>query len=371
MRRSLALLFPMLLALSAQANDPPPSKPIKPASAKEEASSSASASASASAKEERKSSSKEGKESKESAKEAAARAKEALAADELAARIAERLSVIRKDKDEAAARSQPRPVVRPAYAPPVRRPESARAKTDHGTNSAAAAGALAASHADIHWSYQGEGGPLNWGKLNTANAKCDSGDRQSPIDIRDGIKVNLDPIAFDYKPSRFSVLDNGHTIQVNIGAGNYINVLGHNYELVQFHFHKPSEERVNGKSFEMVAHLVHKDADGKLAVVAVLIERGKSHSLVQQVWNNLPLEKNDPVQALTTMDMNDILPVKRDYYTYMGSLTTPPCSEGVLWLVMKEPVEISPDQLIIFSRLYPMNARPIQKNSGRLIKESN
>ena len=370
MRRSLALLLPMLLALSAQANDPPPSKPIKPASAKEEASGSASASASASAaaKEERKPASKE---SKESAKEAAIRAKEALAADELAARIAERLSVIRKDKDEAAARSAPKPVMRPSYAPPIRRPEVARPKSDHGTNSASAAGGLAASHADIHWSYKGEGGPLNWGKLNAANAKCDSGERQSPIDIRDGIKVDLDPIAFDYKPSRFSVIDNGHTIQVNIGAGNYINVLGHNYELVQFHFHKPSEERVNGKSFEMVAHLVHKDADGKLAVVAVLIERGKSHSLVQHVWNNLPLEKNDPVQALTTMDMNDILPVKRDYYTYMGSLTTPPCSEGVLWLVMKEPVEISPDQLAIFSRLYPMNARPIQKNSGRLIKESN
>ncbi|MBC3910374.1 carbonic anhydrase [Undibacterium umbellatum] len=367
MRRSLALLLPMLLALSAQANDPPPSKPIKPASAKEESSSPASASA----KEERKPSSKESKDSKESAKEAAIRAKEALAADELAARIAERLSVIRKEKDEAAARSVPRPVVRPSYAPAVRKPESVKTKNDHGTNSAAAAGGQAASHANIHWSYKGEGGPLNWGKLNAANAKCDIGERQSPIDIRDGIRVDLDPIAFDYKPSRFSVIDNGHTIQVNIGAGNYINVMGINYELVQFHFHKPSEERVNGKSFEMVAHLVHKDADGKLAVVAVLIERGKSHSLVQQVWNNLPLEKNDPVQALTTMDMSDILPVKRDYYTYMGSLTTPPCSEGVLWLVMKEPVEISPDQLAIFSRLYPMNARPIQKNSGRLIKESN
>jgi len=372
MRRYLALLVTMLMAAAVHANDPPPSKPIKPASAKEEAS--GSASASASAKEERKPSVKE---SKESAKEAAARAKEALAADELAARIADRLSVIRKEKDDSVSRTAPRAAVRSPYAPPIRRPEPAKPKNEHGTNggggtnSATAAGGMAASHADIHWSYQGEGGPLNWGKLNAANAKCDVGERQSPIDIRDGIKVNLDPIAFDYKPSRFSVLDNGHTIQVNIGAGNYINVLGHNYELVQFHFHKPSEERVNGKSFEMVAHLVHKDTDGKLAVVAVLIERGKAHSLVQQVWNNLPLEKNDPVQALTTMDLNDILPVKRDYFTYMGSLTTPPCSEGVLWLVMKEPVEISPDQLLIFSRLYPMNARPIQKNSGRLIKESN
>jgi carbonic anhydrase len=373
----LALLLPMLMALPAVANDPPPattSKPIKPASAKEEASASASGSASAATKEERKPSAKESKESaKEAAKEAAAKAKEALAADELAARIADRLSVIRKEKDEAATRSAPRPMVRSPYAPPVRRPETVKAKTEnageHGVGTASATSMV--SLRDVHWSYQGDGGPLNWGKLNAANAKCDLGDRQSPIDIRDGIRVDLDPIAFDYKPSRFTVVDNGHTIQVNMGAGNYINVLGHNYELVQFHFHKPSEERVNGKSFEMVAHLVHKDADGKLAVVAVLIERGKGHSLVQQVWNNLPLEKNDPVQPLTAIDMNQILPVKRDYYTYMGSLTTPPCSEGVLWLVMKEPIEISPDQLAIFSRLYPMNARPIQKNSGRLIKESN
>lgn len=361
MRRYLALFVTLLMATSAWAEDAPPSKPIKAASAKEEAS--------APAKEERKASSKESKDSKESAKEAALRAKEALAADELAARIAERLSVIRKEKDDAAARTMARPVARSSYAPPVRRYDTAKSKGEHGANGTGSASA-SIPHGDIHWSYQGEGGPLNWGKLNPANAKCDSGERQSPIDIRDGIKVDLDPIVFDYKASRFSVLDNGHTIQVNIGAGNYISVLGHNYELVQFHFHKPSEERVNGKSFEMVAHLVHKDTDGNLAVVAVLIERGKAHSLVQHVWNNLPLEKNEPVQALSTMDMNDILPVKRDYFTYMGSLTTPPCTEGVLWLVMKEPIEISPDQLAIFSRLYPMNARPIQKNSGRLIKES-
>ena len=147
--------------------------------------------------------------------------------------------------------------------------------------------------------------------------------------------------------------------------------MGRNYELVQFHFHKPSEERVNGRGFEMVVHLVHKDADGKFAVIAVLIERGKPQSAIQQVWNNLPLEKNQPQDALSALDLNQILPVKRDYYTYMGSLTTPPCTEGVLWMVMKEPIELSPEQLAIFNRLYPMNARPIQKSSGRLIKESN
>ncbi|MBI3283346.1 MAG: carbonic anhydrase family protein [Burkholderiales bacterium] len=354
MRRYLALLCSLLMLASAQANEPASSKPIKPASAE----------SAAPAKEERKSSVRE---AKEAAKEAAAKAKDALAADELAAKIAERLAVIRKDKDEAAARLGPRPVVRSPYAPSLKKAESNKTRVEAAEHT----GLASNNHGEVHWSYQGEGGPLNWAKLNPANAKCDSGERQSPIDIRDGIRVDLEPIAFDYKPSRFNVIDNGHTIQVNIGAGNYISVLGHNYELVQFHFHKPSEERVNGKSFEMVAHLVHKDADGRLAVVAVLLERGKAHSLVQAVWNNLPLEKNEAVQPLTALDMNQILPVKRDYYTYMGSLTTPPCSEGVLWLVMKEPVEISADQLAIFSRLYPMNARPLQKISGRLIKESN
>ena len=108
-----------------------------------------------------------------------------------------------------------------------------------------------------------------------------------------------------------------------------------------------------------------------LAVVALLIERGKANALIQNVWNNLPLEKNDPVNALNNIDLSQLLPKGREYYTYMGSLTTPPCSEGVLWLVMKENIELSPDQIGIFSRLYPMNARPIQKQAGRLIKESN
>lgn len=159
-------------------------------------------------------------------------------------------------------------------------------------------------------------------------------------------------------------------MQVNVGPGNYISLLGHNYELVQFHFHKPSEERINGQSFEMVVHLVHKDGDGKLAVVAVLLQRGETQGVIQTVWNNLPLEKNDPVQPLVTMDVSQLLPQQREYYTYMGSLTTPPCTEGVLWIVLKQPVEISSEQLAIFNRLYPMNARPVQRTSGRVIKES-
>ncbi len=222
-----------------------------------------------------------------------------------------------------------------------------------------------------HWEYAGAGGPETWGQLKPEFAKCSSGARQSPIDIRDGIKVNLDPVQFDYKPSGFRVIDNGHTVQVNVGTGNSIEVMGRRYDLVQFHFHRPSEERINGKQFDMVAHLVHKDLDGRLAVVAVLLDRGAAQSLIQSVWNNLPLEKGEEVAARVSIDLNALLPTERSYFTYMGSLTTPPCSEGVLWMVMKNPVQISAEQIGIFARLYPMNARPIQQASGRLIKESN
>jgi carbonic anhydrase len=220
------------------------------------------------------------------------------------------------------------------------------------------------------WSYEGETGPANWGR-HPAWGACGKGSRQSPIDLRDGIKVDLEPITFDYKPSAFSVIDNGHTIQVNVGPGNTITLQNRSYELQQFHFHRPSEERINGKGFEMVVHLEHKDSEGKLAVVAVLLERGKAQNMIQTVWNNLPLEKNDTVSPSIVLNVADVLPARREYFTYMGSMTTPPCSEGVLWMVMKEPVQASPAQMALFSRLYPLNARPVQPGSGRVVKESN
>jgi carbonic anhydrase len=224
---------------------------------------------------------------------------------------------------------------------------------------------------DGHWDYAGEAGPDAWGRLKPEFAKCSSGERQSPIDIRGGIAVQLEPIQFDYRTTGFSVIDNGHTVQVNLPAGNAITVLGRRFELLQFHFHRPSEERINGRQYDMVAHLVHKDAEGKLAVVAVLLDRGAAQPVIQAVWNALPLEKNEAQAAPGTIDLNKLLPEDRRYYTYMGSLTTPPCSEGVLWMVMKTPVPVSPEQVDIFAHLYPMNARPVQRVAGRLIKESN
>jgi carbonic anhydrase len=138
---------------------------------------------------------------------------------------------------------------------------------------------------------------------------------------------------------------------------------------VQFHFHKPSEERINGRNFDMVIHLVHKDAEGHLAVVAVLLQRGETQPQIQSVWNALPLERGSSLDSPVPIDLPALLPKDPHYLTYMGSLTTPPCTEGVLWLVMKQPVTVSQTQIDIFARLYPMNARPVQSADGRLIKD--
>lgn len=222
----------------------------------------------------------------------------------------------------------------------------------------------------IHWDYEGEGGPQNWGRLKSDFATCAQGQRQSPIDMWDGIKVDLSPIEFNYRPSRFRLVDNGHTLQAAIGGGS-ITVVGKTYNLVQIHFHRPSEERVNGKAYEMVAHLVHRSDDNQLAVVAILLEKGAEHPLIQTLWNYIPLEKNlEVVPPDAAIDLNQLLPEGRGYYTYMGSLTTPPCTEGVLWLVLQRPVQVSAEQIAIFSRLYRNNARPVQPLNGRLIKES-
>ncbi len=270
------------------------------------------------------------------------------------------------------------PAAGPAPATPARLAAAAQGSAAHGQESSGAKGhgaaAVPAAHGPAHlphWSYAGESGPDQWARLHPEYARCSTGQRQSPIDIRDGFRVDLENISFDYHPSAFRVIDNGHTVQVNLAAGSGLTISGRRYELVQFHFHRPSEERINGKQYEMVAHLVHKDSEGRLAVVAVLIERGTPQPVIQTVWNNLPLEQGEEVTAQVTLDTGRLLPDDRSYFTYMGSLTTPPCTEGVLWMVLKQPVQVSEQQIAIFSRLYPMNARPTQAAAGRMIKESN
>lgn len=249
-----------------------------------------------------------------------------------------------------------------ASAPPPPKPRVAKLKSVSVAPRPASA---------LHWSYAGAEGPEHWGDMASEWARCGNGKRQSPIDIRDGFKLELEAPLFEYQPSRFAVLDNGHTIQVNINTPNFTSLMGRRFQLVQFHFHRPSEERIEGRGYEMVVHLVHKDEEGRLMVMAVMIERGEANAQVQQVWNNLPLEKNETLTPSIRLDVMQMLPARREYYTYMGSLTTPPCSEGVLWVVMKQPITLSEQQIRIFARLYPMNARPLQAAGDRLIKESN
>lgn len=221
-----------------------------------------------------------------------------------------------------------------------------------------------------HWSYEGETGPANWAKLRPDYAACATGKRQSPIDIREGIRVNLENIRFDYKSMQFRIVDNGHTVQVNVGEGSSITVMGKRYTLQQFHFHRPSEERVNGRMYDMSVHLVHRNDEGQLAVVAVLLEKGAEHPLIQTLLNNLPLEQDSEMAPEESIDLSRLLPESRAYWTYMGSLTTPPCTEGVLWMVLKQPMPVASEQVAIFSRVFRNNSRPVQAANGRLIKET-
>ena len=289
---------------------------------------------------------------------AAAQKSEEDAEVDLSVRIAEKLAELRAKQAlhaEEAARA--------------RRAAEAKRKKEAAIAAAAAIEAAKPKNG-THWTYEGEFGPQNWSKINAAWAACNTGNRQSPIDLRDGIKVDLEQINFDYHPSSFNEIDNGHTIQVNVAGGNFLSVGGTTYELQQFHFHRPGEERINGKGTEMVVHLVHKSYDNKIAILAVLLERGDANPMIQTVWNNLPLEKHMTVTPSIVIDVNEILPARRDYFTYMGSLSEPPCTENVLWLVMKQPMTASPQQMALFSRLYPFNSRPVQQANGRMIKES-
>lgn len=223
--------------------------------------------------------------------------------------------------------------------------------------------------APIEWSYQGESRPENWHKLDPRYAICASGRRQSPIDVRDGIRVDLEAIRFAYPPATFSIVDTGKTVQVIPGAGSF-SLTGKTYNLIQMQFHLPAEVTVDGRRHDMAAHLVHRSVDGQLAVVVVFFERGNENPVVQTLWNYLPLERGMPVSPpQVAVDLEGLLPANRMYSTFMGSLTTPPCTEGVLWLVLKQPVQVSAEQLEVFARLYRNNIRPLQNPAGRLIKE--
>lgn len=227
------------------------------------------------------------------------------------------------------------------------------------------------SNSAHHWSYSGEGGPEHWGSLDSKFAACETGQAQSPIDIKTATKAELPALQFDYHPSPLTIVDNGHTIMVTYAPGSTLKVGDKVYELKQFHFHHPSEEQIHDKPGDMVAHLVHQDSEGRLAVVAVLLKSGSPNSVLDVLWSHLPKEKDQPISVPgVSINVKDLLPTALGYYTYPGSLTTPPCTEGVRWFVLKQRVEVSPEQLQAFAKLYPDNARPVQPLHGRTVQET-
>lgn len=222
---------------------------------------------------------------------------------------------------------------------------------------------------DILWSYEGENGPTKWSEVDSKFRACNNGKRQSPINIetRDVEKAGLKPILFSYQAGPAEIVNTGHTIQVNLpdsGSARFDNL---EHKLVQFHFHTPSEEKIDGMAQHMVAHLVHRAGDTRFAVVAVMFKLGKENKALKPVFDNLPQR-----QGLRTeiKDLNpaDFLPADPTYFSYTGSLTTPPCTEEVKWHVMKTPMEISYRQLASFKALYKMNARPVQPLNGRRVQ---
>ncbi|HEC16838.1 MAG TPA: carbonic anhydrase family protein [Sedimenticola sp.] len=216
-----------------------------------------------------------------------------------------------------------------------------------------------------HWGYAGAEGPDNWARLSPDYSAC-AGKNQSPINLTGFIEAELEPIKFDYKTGGNEILNNGHTVQVNYAKGSSIQVDGRTFNLLQFHFHAPSENHIKGKSYPLEAHLVHADQDGNLAVVALMFTEGAENKGLAKAWSQMPQHAGDKHALSSSVDVNEILPSNRDYYRFNGSLTTPPCSEGVRWLVLKEVATASKAQIEAFAHtLHHPNNRPLQAVNAR------
>ena len=220
----------------------------------------------------------------------------------------------------------------------------------------------------VPWSYDGDAGPAHWADLSPAFATCRDGVSQSPVDLTGNTEPKPRDLAFQYVSSPLAIVNNGHTIQANYAPGSVLISDGKHYTLLQFHFHRLSEHTVDGRPADMEMHLVHRDADGNLAVVGVFLTVGQHNEALHQVWANVPAEKSGKrLVDGVTVNAADLLPADLAYFSYTGSLTTPPCSESVRWFVMKRPVEVSLEQLAMFAALFPDNARPTQPLNERTV----
>jgi carbonic anhydrase len=223
-----------------------------------------------------------------------------------------------------------------------------------------------------HWGYTGHEGPANWGDLQPKYIECKLGGSQSPINISQEIVVktnDLKPIDFEYKTAASEIVNNGHSIQVNVHPGSFIKIDNKEFELKQFHFHTPSENQIEGKNFPLEAHFVHVAKDGAIAVVAVLYEDGKSNSVISKIWKKMPRIAYNRIKcALSPAMINQLLPKNKEYYRFDGSLTTPPCTEGVRWFVLKEYPSISKEEVAEFLHtMHHPNNRPVQPVNARKV----
>lgn len=225
---------------------------------------------------------------------------------------------------------------------------------------------------ETDWGYDGQAGPDYWGRLAPAFEVCGCGAAQSPIDISGVQEIQCQHIEFNYQPCALSLLNDGHNILITYEPGSFIIYHDDRYELLQFHFHHPSEHTIDGVAAPMELHFVHADPSGSLVVVGVMVHvGGKDNPALCQLFDNLPAIVGEPVLTSLTVDASRFLPAEHHYYMYTGSLTTPPCTEGVQWVIMTEPIIISAAQEKAFARLYPANARPIQDlNDRHLFKDA-
>ncbi len=218
-----------------------------------------------------------------------------------------------------------------------------------------------------HWGYEGEAGPAKWGDLDAANKACSIGSQQSPIDIGPTVRSQMPALKLAWSKTADTIVNNGHTIQLNFAEGSTLKLGDASYKLLQVHFHRPSEHLIGGKNFPMEAHFVHRADSGALAVVGVLLAEGKANPAFGKIVATMPAKEGPAVKADSTINPNALLPARLSYYRYEGSLTTPPCSEVVDWLLLTTPMQVAASDVAGFAKLYPMNARPAQKDNRRFV----
>lgn len=267
-------------------------------------------------------------------------------------------------KAEAPAKVETPAKTEPAPKPPARKAVAKPAQPLH---------VVERPTGEMPWEHTGPAGPANWGNLSMAYQACGNGKNQSPIHIdpQEVISLALEPLSLEYGELMGNLVNTGHAIQLDVSGYNNLKSRGRSYSLQSVQFKHPAEEVINGQGYPMSMQWLHKDFAGNLLMLSVLVEVGAENPAVNLLWSRLPFLRNErnPIQS-NRISLKNLLPAQLGYYTYTGSLTQPPCTEGVLWVVLKQPITLSAQQVATLAKLYPMNARPVQPGNGRLIQAS-